>query len=78
MKPYKGWFQIVAYGIDGESAMLSDDLLAGAVSAAKYSGLTPRAIYHLAEKGELPVIRKGRKMYFRKSELDETFRSSAA
>jgi excisionase family DNA binding protein len=78
VKPYKGWFQIVAYGNYGESAMLSNDLLAGAVSAAKYSGLTPRAIYHLAEKGELPVIRKGRKMYFRKSELDAAFSSTTA
>lgn len=58
--------------------MLRDDLLAGAKAAAEYTGETPRSIYHLTESGLLPVIRKGRKLYFRKSELEAAFRSEAA
>lgn len=55
--------------------MLANDLLPGAKAAAEYIGETPRAVYNMAEKGLLPVIRKGRKLYFRKSELDAAFRS---
>jgi hypothetical protein len=58
--------------------MLSSDLLSGAKAAADYIGETPRAVYHMAEKGLLPCIRKGRKLYFRKSELEAAFRSEAA
>jgi len=57
--------------------MLSNDLLSGAKAAAEYIGETPRAVYHMAEKGLLPVIRKGRKLYFRRSELEAAFRSEA-
>lgn len=58
--------------------MLANDLLLGAKAAAEYIGETPRAVYNMAEKGLLPVIRKGRKLYFRKSELDAAFSSEAA
>ena len=58
--------------------MLSEDLLAGADAAARFVGVKPRAIYHMTEAGHLPVIRKGRKLYFRKSELEAAFRSEAA
>lgn len=58
--------------------MLRDDLLKGAKGASAYSGETERSIYHMVEKGLLPVIRKGRKLYFRKSELDAAFSSEAA
>ena len=58
--------------------MLSQDLIDGAAKAATYTGLTQRAIYHLVEAGRLPVIRKGRRLYFRKSELEAAFRSEAA
>ena len=57
--------------------MLSDDLLNGAAAAARYMGVKPRSIYHLTEHGHLPVIRKGRKLYFRKSELERAFSSEA-
>ncbi|TPG13184.1 helix-turn-helix domain-containing protein [Sphingomonas oligophenolica] len=57
--------------------MLKDDMLKGAEAAANYAGLTTRAIYHLAETGELPVIRKGRTLYFRKSEIEAAFRSTS-
>lgn len=58
--------------------MLADDLLAGANAAAAYVGVPPRAIYHMSENGLLPTIRKGRRLYFRKSELDRAFSSEAA
>ena len=58
--------------------MLANDLLPGAKAAAEYIGETPRAVYNMAEKGLLPVIRKGRKLYFRKSELDAALSSEAA
>ena len=58
--------------------MLSSDLLSGAKAAAIYIGESPRAVYHMADKGLLPCIRKGRKLYFRKSELEAAFRSDAA
>lgn len=54
---------------------LSDDLLAGADAAAAFIGVGARAIYHMAEAGQLPVIRKGRRLYFRKSELEKAFSS---
>ena len=57
---------------------LSNDLLSGATAAASYIGVKPRAIYHMTEQGHLPVIRKGRRLYFRKSELERAFRSEAA
>lgn len=57
--------------------MLNNDLLSGAKAAAAYIGETPRAVYHMAERGHLPVIRKGRKLYFRKSELERAFSSEA-
>lgn len=54
---------------------LKDDLLHGAKAAAEYTGLTPRAIYHLVECGEIPHVKKGRTIFFRKSELDKAFSS---
>jgi len=58
--------------------VLNADLIRGAKAAADYIGETPRAVYHMAENGLLPCIRKGRKLYFRKSELDAAFRSEAS
>ena len=58
--------------------MLSNDLLSGAKAAAQELGLTERAIYHMVEAGHLPVIRKGKRLYFRKSELEAAFRSDQA
>jgi predicted DNA-binding transcriptional regulator AlpA len=52
---------------------LADDLLAGAAAAAAYSGLSQRVIYHLTETGALPVKRIGRRLYYRKSELNAVF-----
>lgn len=55
--------------------MLSQDLLKGAKAASEFVGVTPRAIYHMTEAGHLPVIRKGKKLFYRKSELEAAFRS---
>ncbi len=58
--------------------MLADDLLPGATAAAAFIGVTPRAVYHLVEAGHLPAIKKGKRLYFRKSELELAFTSAAA
>ncbi|MAM39545.1 MAG: helix-turn-helix domain-containing protein [Erythrobacter sp.] len=60
--------------------MLGDELIKGAKGLAKYTGnvLTPRQAYRLAEEGKIPVIKVGRSLYFRKSEVDAAFRSDAA
>lgn len=58
--------------------MLRNDLISGARAAAGECGLNTRQIYHMVEKGELPVIRKGRRLYFRRSELDAAFRSAGS
>lgn len=54
---------------------LKDDLLAGAKAAAEYIGVAPRVVYHMTERGLLPVIRKGKRLYYRKSELERAFTS---
>lgn len=57
---------------------LSEDLLNGARAAAEFSGLSTRTIYHMVEAGTLPAVRVGkRRLYFRKSDLEATFRSNA-
>jgi excisionase family DNA binding protein len=53
--------------------MLANDLLPGANAAAIFIGVSPRAVYHLVEAGHLPVVRKGRRLYFRRSELERAF-----
>ena len=58
--------------------MLKDDLIAGAAAAASECGLTVRQVYKLVDQGRLPAVRKGTRLYFRKSELDAAFRSDAA
>lgn len=58
--------------------MLANDLLAGANAAAAYVGVKPRAIYHMVENDQLPAIRKGRRLYFRKSELEGAFSAGVA
>ena len=57
--------------------MLADDLLPGAKAAADYAGLTQRQIYHLVEANHLSAIRMGKRLYFRKSELDRAFSAAA-
>jgi excisionase family DNA binding protein len=52
---------------------MNTDLIEGAAKAATFTGLSRRKIYRLAEQGHVPVIRKGRRLYFRKSELERAF-----
>lgn len=56
---------------------LSDDLLEGADEAATYLGLKRGTVYRLVAANEIPAIHKGRKIFFRKSELDRAFQSAA-
>ncbi|WP_319003428.1 helix-turn-helix domain-containing protein [Qipengyuania gaetbuli] len=58
-----------------EYGMLSDDLIKGAEAAAKYLGLKRKTVYDMVRDATIPYIRKGRCLYFRKSELDASFRS---
>lgn len=53
--------------------MLRDDLICGAAAAAYYTGLELRTIYRLCSQDELPHVRLGHRLFFRKSELDQTF-----
>jgi excisionase family DNA binding protein len=55
--------------------MLKEDLLSGASAAAAYIGVPARAVYHLVETDRLPVTRMGRRLYFRKTELEAAFRA---
>jgi len=53
------------------------DLLIGASAAARFTGLTTRAVYHLVETKKLPAVRKGRRLFFRKAELEKAFSADA-
>ena len=59
--------------------MLSTDLIKGAKAVESETGgvITARQVYHMVEQGHLPVIRKGRALYFRRSELEAAFRSNS-
>lgn len=59
--------------------MLGNDLIKGAKAVEDETGglITKRQVYHMVENGRLPVIRKGRAMFFRRSELEAAFRSEA-
>lgn len=59
--------------------MLSADLIKGAKAVETETGgvITARQVYHMVEQGHLPVIRKGRALYFRRSELEAAFRSDS-
>lgn len=58
--------------------MLTDDLLDGAKEIGGFLRKSPRQTYHLIEAGHIPVIRLGRRIYARKSELEAAFRSAVA
>lgn len=57
--------------------MFLGDLIKGAkgVETESDGRIKARQVYHMVENGQLPVIRKGRSMYFRRSELEAAFRS---
>lgn len=54
---------------------LRDDLLAGATAAAEYLGIDRRKVFRMTSEGQLPVIRKGRLLFYRKSDLARSFTS---
>ena len=54
------------------------DLIEGASNAAAFTGLSRRKIYRLVEQGHVPVIRKGRRLYFRRNALDSAFRTAGS
>lgn len=56
---------------------IRDDLIKGAAAAAEYLGpaFTARSVYHMTEQDQLPVIRKGRTLFYRKSDLDAAFKA---
>ena len=56
-----------------------EDLIRGAkgVESDSQGRIKARQVYHMVENGQLPVIRKGRSMYFRRSELEAAFRSES-
>lgn len=59
---------------------LSEDLLDGAADAAEFvfgDRGKRRAIYRMTETGDLPVIRKGKRLFYRKSDLERAFQSAA-
>jgi hypothetical protein len=59
--------------------MLSQDLIRGAKGAAAFLGpaVNANAIYHMVKTNRLPVIRMGKTMFFRKSELEAAFKSES-
>lgn len=60
---------------------LSDDLIEGAKPAAEYLGFDPvsgpRKVYRMTAAGHLPVIKKGRQLFYRKSDLERAFQVAA-
>lgn len=59
---------------------LSEDLLDGAAAAAAFVFGTEskrRVIYRMTESGDLPAIRMGKRLYYRKSDLERAFQSAA-
>lgn len=55
---------------------LADDLIEGAADAAEFvfgDRSKRRKVYRMTEKGELPAIRKGSRIFYRKSDLEAAF-----
>lgn len=57
---------------------LAEDLLEGAAAIGAFLNKSDRATYHMIYTGRIPVIRKGRRIYARRSELEAAFRSEQA
>lgn len=57
--------------------MLNEDLIKGAKGAAEFLGVSRPVVYAMVAEGNLPVIRKKSRMFFRRSELEAAFRSEA-
>lgn len=59
--------------MDAAPAGIGRDLIRGARAAADYLGLSEKEVFNMAASGHLPVIKKGRRLFFRKSALDRAF-----
>lgn len=57
--------------------MIKHDLIVGARAAAEHIGLSQRFVYAMVERGDLPVIRSGRRLLFRKSSLERALSENA-
>lgn len=57
---------------------MNSDLIIGADNAALFTGLPRRTIYRLVDEGHIPAVRKGRRLYFRKTELERAFSTQEA
>lgn len=57
--------------------MLNEDLIKGARGVAEFLGVSRPVVYAMVEEGHLPVIRKGPRLFFRKSELEAAFKSQS-
>ena len=57
--------------------MLHEDVIIGAKAAAEFCGLSPRFIYSMVERGDLPVVRSGKRLIFRKSALERALTGNA-
>jgi hypothetical protein len=51
------------------SETLGDDLIVGAKPIAEELGMTERQVFYMAETGQLPVFKIGRKLAARRSTL---------
>lgn len=69
---------LLVFNIVRKDRIMSLDLIPGALGAAEYLGISRSQVYHLVNQGHLPAIKKGRSLYFRKSELEAAFQSDAA
>ena len=56
--------------------MISDVMTVSEV--AEYLRVNPQTVYRKAKGGEMPALRIGRAIRFRKSELDDWLKNSAA
>jgi excisionase family DNA binding protein len=56
---------------------LASDLLRGMPRISAYLGITERAGYHMADRGQIPVFKIGATICARKSELDAALRAAA-
>lgn len=66
------------FNAEGVTLMIKDDMIVGAKAAAEFCGLSTRLIYAMCDRGELPVIRSGkRRLLFRKSELERALTGNA-
>lgn len=60
-----------------ENQDLKDDLMDGGKAIADFLGPSEQATYRMIAKGEIPVIRIGKKIFGRRSEISARFRSAA-